>query len=130
MTGKTHISQLAEDLWKEQILVCCSRYASNRKQPTVLYVYFSWDCHHQILLAAATPFSFYSPEAWMVGLLVYLIEPLLDPQASMARTTFIDSWSPSGTPPKTTCFPSNHEVTTVVTKNWDPLLRTALVRVV
>jgi len=24
--------------------------------------------------------------------------------------------------PKTTCFPSNHEVTTVVMKNWDPLV--------
>jgi hypothetical protein len=51
-----------------------------------------------------------------------LTAPELLPTASMARTIFIDSTSPAGTRPKTTCFPSSHEVTTVVTKNWEPLL--------
>lgn len=40
------------------------------------------------------------------------------PSASMALTMSI----PSTTSPKTTCLPSNHEVTTVVMKNWDPLV--------
>ena len=30
--------------------------------------------------------------------------------------------APSTTSPKTTCLPSSHEVTTVVMKNWDPLV--------
>ena len=49
-----------------------------------------------------------------------LTSPLLDPVSSRALTTFIDSWS--ATSPKTTWRPSSHEVTTVVTKNWEPLL--------
>ena len=56
------------------------------------------------------------------GFDAYLTAPELLPTASMARTIFIDSTSPAGTRPKTTCLPSNHEVTTVVTKNWEPFL--------
>jgi hypothetical protein len=59
-----------------------------------------------------------SPAAVMVGgPSLYLIAPLPLPQASMDLTTLYDSTSPSGTPPKTTCLPSSHEVTTVVMKN-------------
>lgn len=57
-----------------------------------------------------------------MGGFLYLIAPELEPQASMALTTRMDSTSPSGTWPKTTCLPSSHEVTTVVMKNWEPLL--------
>ena len=46
--------------------------------------------------------------------------PELLPVASMALTIFIES--ASATSPKTTCFPSSQPVTTVVMKNWDPLL--------
>jgi hypothetical protein len=53
---------------------------------------------------------------------LYLMVPLPLPQASIALTTLYESTSPSGTPPKTTCLPSSHEVTTVVMKNWEPLL--------
>lgn len=80
---------------------------------------------YYVLLLYVTTFFFpsiYSPEASIDGLVLYLMEPLLEPQASMARTTFIDAVSSFATPPKTTCLPSSHEVTTVVTKNWDPLL--------
>jgi|RhiMetStandDraft_4_1073278.scaffolds.fasta_scaffold2605808_1 hypothetical protein len=56
------------------------------------------------------------------GFEAFLTAPELEPTASMERTTFIDSTSPAGTRPKTTCLPSSHEVTTVVTKNWEPLL--------
>ena len=45
------------------------------------------------------------------------------PIASIDLMMAYDSVSPSGTRPKTTCLPSSHEVTTVVTKNWEPLLR-------
>jgi hypothetical protein len=58
----------------------------------------------------------------IVGGLPYLTAPELLPVASIARTTLYDSTSPSGTWPKTTCLPSSHEVTTVVTKNWEPFL--------
>jgi hypothetical protein len=43
-----------------------------------------------------------------------------EPVFSSSWTTFMDSWS--ATSPKTTCLPSNQEVTTVVTKNWEPFL--------
>lgn len=56
----------------------------------------------------------------MVGGLGYWIFPDPDPHASIAFTTLIDSLS--RTLPKTTCFPSSQLVTTVVMKNWDPLL--------
>lgn len=56
----------------------------------------------------------------MVGVLLYLILPVLVPQASIDLTILMDSWS--ATSPKTTCLPSNHAVTTVVMKNWEPLL--------
>lgn len=62
------------------------------------------------------------PDLTMVGGFLYLMVPELLPQASMALTTRLDSTSSSGTWPKTTCLPSSHEVTTVVTKNWEPLL--------
>lgn len=58
----------------------------------------------------------------MVGGFEYLMAPLLEPAASMPLTTWMESASSSGTSPKTTCLPSNQEVTTVVTKNWEPLL--------
>lgn len=62
-----------------------------------------------------------TPQSTMVGgLLGALILPLLEPHASIALTTFIDSGSL--TLPKTTCFPSSQLVTTVVMKNCDPLL--------
>ena len=56
----------------------------------------------------------------MVGGLLYLILPELLPVASMALTILIDS--SSATSPKTTCLPSSQVVTTVVMKNWEPLL--------
>lgn len=56
----------------------------------------------------------------MVGALLYLILPVLVPQASIDLTILMDSWS--ATSPKTTCLPSNHAVSTVVMKNWEPLL--------
>ncbi len=61
-----------------------------------------------------------TPQSTIVGGFGWLILPLLDPHASIALTTFIDSGSL--TLPKTTCFPSSQPVTTVVMKNWDPLL--------
>lgn len=65
--------------------------------------------------------SFYNwPAAVMVGGFLYLIEPELVPVASMAFTMWRDS--SSATSPKTTCLPSSQLVTTVVMKNWDPLL--------
>lgn len=57
----------------------------------------------------------------MVGFFAYLMLPFLEPVASKALTTFMESWS--ATSPKTTWRPSSQEVTTVVTKNWEPLLR-------
>jgi hypothetical protein len=57
----------------------------------------------------------------MVGRVEYLMAPLPEPVASRALTTFSDSWS--ATSPKTTWRPLSHEVSTVVTKNWEPLLR-------
>jgi hypothetical protein len=41
--------------------------------------------------------------------------------ASRPLTILIDS--SSATSPKTTCLPSSQLVTTVVMKNWEPLLR-------
>jgi len=41
-----------------------------------------------------------------------------EPSFSTAWTTSY----PSTTSPKTTCFPSNQEVVTVVMKNWEPLV--------
>jgi len=54
----------------------------------------------------------------------YLQAPEPLPQASMALTTFM--LSSSATSPKTTWRPSSHEVTTVVMKNWEPLLQERL----
>lgn len=51
----------------------------------------------------------------------YLMAPEEEPQASMDLTTEMDSVS--ATSPKTTWRPSSQEVTTVVMKNWEPLLR-------
>ena len=48
----------------------------------------------------------------------FLVEPLELPTASQALTTSM----PLETSPKTVCFPSSQEVTTVVMKNWDPLV--------
>lgn len=56
----------------------------------------------------------------MVGRLEYLIAPLPEPVASRALTMSMDS--ESATSPKTTWRPLSQEVTTVVTKNWEPLL--------
>jgi len=53
-----------------------------------------------------------------------LIEPELEPQASIDLMTCFDVVSLSSTSPKTTCLPSSQEVTTVVRKNWEPLLKT------
>jgi len=53
---------------------------------------------------------------------LFLMAPLLLPQASMLLMTAMESLSPAGTPPKTTWRPSSQEVTTVVTKNWEPLV--------
>lgn len=52
-----------------------------------------------------------------------LMAPLDEPQASIDLMTEMDEVSPSGTWPKTTWRPSNQEVITVVTKNWEPLLQ-------
>ncbi len=49
-----------------------------------------------------------------------LTVPLLDPLDSIFLTRSLPAWS--ATSPKTTCLPSNHEVTTVVMKNWEPLV--------
>lgn len=58
----------------------------------------------------------------MVGTtFLYLMLPVLLPQASMLLTTLM--LAASETWPKTTCFPSNQLVTTVVTKNWEPFLQ-------
>lgn len=48
------------------------------------------------------------------------MEPEEEPRDSISLTIFMDS--ASATSPKTTCLPSSQEVTTVVMKNWDPLL--------
>lgn len=48
--------------------------------------------------------------------------PLLLPHASIDFTTPMLAASSFGTPPKTTCFESNHEVTTVVMKNCEPFV--------
>jgi hypothetical protein len=48
------------------------------------------------------------------------MEPEEEPRASISLTTFMDS--SSATSPKTTWRPSSQEVTTVVMKNWEPLL--------
>jgi len=61
-----------------------------------------------------------SPQLTMVGLVAERIEPEEEPRASISLTTFMDS--ASATSPKTTCLPSSQEVTTVVMKNWEPLL--------
>ena len=56
----------------------------------------------------------------MVGGLENLMAPWLLPVASMALTTRFDA--SSSTSPKTTCLPSSQLVSTVVMKNWEPLL--------
>lgn len=56
----------------------------------------------------------------MVGRLPYLTAPVWEPVASRAFMTLRDSWS--ATSPKTTWRPLSQEVTTVVMKNWEPLL--------
>ena len=56
----------------------------------------------------------------MVGRLLYFTAPLWEPVASRALTTLSDS--ASATSPNTTCRELSHEVTTVVTKNCEPLL--------
>lgn len=66
--------------------------------------------------------AYSSPDLTMVARLLYLTAPLPEPVASRALTTSRDSWS--ATSPKTTWRPLSHEVTTVVTKNWEPLLLT------
>lgn len=63
--------------------------------------------------------AYSSPELTMVAFL-YLTVPLLEPVASRAMTRSSDDWS--ATSPKTTWRPLSHEVTTVVTKNCEPLL--------
>lgn len=63
---------------------------------------------------------YWTPDPVMVGFFGYFGLPLLDPVASRALTTFRD-WA-SATSPKTTCLPSSQLVTTVVMKNWEPLL--------
>lgn len=55
----------------------------------------------------------------MVGRGSYLTLPSSRPVASRAETMPRQSWSTS---PKTTWRPFNQEVTTVVMKNWEPLL--------
>ena len=60
----------------------------------------------------------------MVGLTAERTEPEEEPRASISLTTFMDS--ASATSPKTTCLPSSQEVTTVVMKNWEPLLQMLL----
>ena len=56
----------------------------------------------------------------MVGRVLYWMAPDREPVASRALTMSRDCWS--ATSPKTTWRPFSHEVTTVVTKNWEPLL--------
>src|SRR4051794_39251795 len=56
----------------------------------------------------------------MVGRLLYLTLPLWVPTASRALTILSDS--SSATSPKTTCLLLSQPVTTVVMKNWEPLL--------
>lgn len=63
---------------------------------------------------------YWAPLSTMVARLLYLGAPLWEPVASRAFTMLRDSWS--ATSPKTTWRPLSHEVTTVVTKNWEPLL--------
>lgn len=60
------------------------------------------------------------PQAVIRGRLPYLTAPLLDPVASMATTTSIDSLS--ATSPKTTWRPLSQEVSTVVMTNCEPFL--------
>lgn len=74
--------------------------------------------NHCLLRIKGTVYS--SPESTMVGRFWYLMLPLPEPVASRALTTSRDSWS--ATSPKTTWRPLSQEVTTVVTKNWEPLL--------
>src|SRR3981189_2366544 len=66
------------------------------------------------------PVIYSCPDLTMVGFLLNCTLPLSSPVASMDLTTAND-WS-SATSPKTTCLPSSQLVTTVVTKNWEPLL--------
>jgi hypothetical protein len=79
--------------------------------------------HSSDVLIDLTSHVYDWPAPVMVGGFLYLMAPVLLPQASRALTILYDSVSPSGTWPKTTCLPSSHEVTTVVTKNWEPLLQ-------
>lgn len=65
--------------------------------------------------------AYISPQLTILGLTAERTEPEEEPRASISFTTCIDS--ASATSPKTTCLPSSHEVTTVVMKNWEPLLQ-------
>lgn len=56
----------------------------------------------------------------MVGLTLERTAPVLLPRASISLTIWKEA--SSATSPKTTCLPSSQEVTTVVMKNWEPLL--------
>ena len=60
------------------------------------------------------------PESTIVGALLYLMLPVLLPVASIDLITFLEDASLAS--PKTTCFPLSQVVTTVVMKNWEPLL--------
>merc|ERR1712230_219885 len=77
-------------------------------------------------LLECTAFSYSAPLLAMVGGLLYLMPPLLEPQSSIDLTTPMEAVSPGATWPKTTWRPSNQEVTTVVTKNCEPLVLVTL----
>ena len=51
-----------------------------------------------------------------------LVSPYSLPESEPWPSIFLTRSWPSTTSPKTTCLPSSHEVTTVVMKNWDPLV--------
>jgi hypothetical protein len=65
-----------------------------------------------------------TPDLTMVGFLSNLTLPFPLPAASRDLTTLQESlyWSALSSP-KTTCLPSSQLVTTVVMKNWEPLLQ-------
>jgi hypothetical protein len=66
------------------------------------------------------PYCFAAPQSTIVGLNCSFTCPVPLPVASSSCTTFM--LESSATSPKTTCLPSSQEVTTVVMKNWEPLL--------
>lgn len=75
----------------------------------------SYDSFAKTSLDYILPSPYNRPAFVMTGSLSYLILPVWLPVASIALTTLSDSLS--ATSPKTTCFPSSQEVTTVVMKN-------------